>query len=171
MAVKFSSKISIDVNGKMESIPANPLLKFNPTTLEDIRKCWNLDNGRMEQSLDILEDYKISFEVNGTMQSIPANPLLKFNPTTLEDVRKCWNLDNGRMEQSLDILEEWMSKQKHFTNKSFSREYLERTLVSCKGSVEKAKSQIDKLCTMKSLVPKFFISGDVKKNLGELAEI
>ncbi|KOB56443.1 putative CRAL/TRIO domain-containing protein, partial [Operophtera brumata] len=48
------------------------------------------------------------------------------------------------------------------------RVYLEKTLIGCKGSVEKAKTQIDKLCTLKTLLPKFFIGGDVKKNLGEM---
>ncbi|KOB69774.1 putative CRAL/TRIO domain-containing protein [Operophtera brumata] len=90
----------------------------------------------------------LTVDYRSTMESIPDNPLLKFNPTTLEDVRKCWNLDKGRLEQSLDILEEWISKQNHFINKSFN-----------------------KLCTLRTLLPKFFISGDVKKNYAELSKI
>ncbi|KAF9823328.1 hypothetical protein SFRURICE_020749 [Spodoptera frugiperda] len=49
--------------------------------------------------------------------------------------------------------------------------YLEKTLISCKGSVEKAKKQIDRLCTMKTLLPKFFTKTNVKAELQNILKV
>ncbi|KAF9411682.1 hypothetical protein HW555_009599, partial [Spodoptera exigua] len=49
--------------------------------------------------------------------------------------------------------------------------YLEKTLISCKGSVEKAKKQIDRLCTMKTLIPKFFSKTNVKEELQNILKV
>ncbi|XP_038215010.1 uncharacterized protein LOC119834647 isoform X2 [Zerene cesonia] len=39
---------------------------------------------------------------------------------------------------------------------SYAREYLERAIIICKGSTEKAKKKLDKTCTFRTLMPAFF---------------
>ncbi|XP_075983784.1 uncharacterized protein LOC142981632 [Anticarsia gemmatalis] len=97
------------------------------------------------------------------------NCLLKFPPNVNEEVRKIHNLDQpGRLEEALDILEQWIKKQDHILKKDFSRDYLEVTLITCKGSVEKAKKRIDRLCTMKTLLPQYFLKTNAKVEMGHL---
>ncbi|XP_041971706.1 alpha-tocopherol transfer protein-like [Aricia agestis] len=90
------------------------------------------------------------------MESIPKNSVLEFHPDTLQYIRKQYDLDERKINESIDILEEWMKKQEHFVKKSFPREYLERMLVHNKGSVEKCKRKLDRLCTLRTLLPEFF---------------
>ncbi|KAH9636996.1 hypothetical protein HF086_016278 [Spodoptera exigua] len=45
------------------------------------------------------------------------------------------------------------------------KRFLESALITCKGSVEKAKRQIDLLCTMKTMVPRFFARHNLKTEL------
>ncbi|KAJ0176314.1 hypothetical protein K1T71_008488 [Dendrolimus kikuchii] len=93
------------------------------------------------------------------MECLPKDPLLQFNPDTLEHVRKLYDLDNPvRIKQAIEILEEWIKKQHHFTRKEFDADYLERILVVSKGSIERAKSQLDAMCTFRTLLPKFFFT-------------
>ncbi|CAH0595083.1 unnamed protein product [Chrysodeixis includens] len=85
--------------------------------------------------------------------------ILEFHPDTLYVARKDVNLDKEeRIEEALDILEDWVKKQEHFVKKDFSRDYLERTLITAKGLVERAKVRIDKLCTFKTLMPDLYPS-------------
>ncbi|KAJ8712712.1 hypothetical protein PYW08_008016 [Mythimna loreyi] len=106
------------------------------------------------------------------MESVPENSILKLPPGALEKIRKSYNLEKReRLEEAIKLLEDWIQKQNHIIKKDFSREYLERTLITCKGSVEKAKKQIDRLCTMKTLMPKFFSKVNVKSELQKLLEI
>ncbi|XP_004928863.1 retinaldehyde-binding protein 1 [Bombyx mori] len=99
------------------------------------------------------------------MESLPSDRILKFNANTLEDVRKEFHLEKReRVIEAIDILEDWVKKQNHFLKKDFSREYLERTLITTKGLVERAKTRIDNLCTFKTLMPNFFEDIDVKKS-------
>ncbi|KAJ8712713.1 hypothetical protein PYW08_008017 [Mythimna loreyi] len=106
------------------------------------------------------------------MESIPDNHLLKIRPGALEYLRKLHNLDKkGRLEEAIKILEEWIQKQDHIIKKDFRKDYLERTLITCKGSVEKAKKQIDRLCTMRSLMPQFFSKFNAKVELTHITEI
>lgn len=91
------------------------------------------------------------------MQCLPNNPILEFQRDTLEHVRKVYNLhEPGRIDQAIQILEEWISKQNHFTQKKFDRTYLERTIIFSKGSVERAKVQLDAICTYRTLLHKHF---------------
>ncbi|KAG6457317.1 alpha-tocopherol transfer protein-like [Manduca sexta] len=97
------------------------------------------------------------------MQAIPKLPILEFTDDALESIRKCHNLhDPGRMEEAVDILCEWIQKQEHFLRKDFPRDYLERIIISTKGSLEKAKVRLDKICTMKTLAPKYFQDQDLR---------
>lgn len=50
------------------------------------------------------------------------------------------------------------------------REYLERTIITCKGSVERAKQQIDKMCTLRTLLPNFFTKLDLQTDLKAVTE-
>ncbi|XP_063388723.1 uncharacterized protein LOC134674547 [Cydia fagiglandana] len=83
--------------------------------------------------------------------------ILKFNTNTLEYVRKEFNLHQpGMMDQTIDILYDWIQKQEHFVKKDFSRDYLERFIIYAKGSAEKAKLRMDRLCTMRTMAPNLF---------------
>ncbi|KAJ0173137.1 hypothetical protein K1T71_011313 [Dendrolimus kikuchii] len=91
------------------------------------------------------------------MNCIKEDPLLEFNPNTLVYLRRQYNYEKpGEMDAAIDVLDNWIKKQDHFTKKDFSREYLERSIILVKGSVERAKIQIDKICTMRTLMPKYF---------------
>ncbi|XP_023947364.2 uncharacterized protein LOC112052494 [Bicyclus anynana] len=91
------------------------------------------------------------------METIPQNSLFEFNPDTLVYLRKQYDLDKpGRIEEAIDILEEWIKKQNHFLVKNFPRDYLERAIIISKGSVERAKMKLDKICTFRSIMPHFF---------------
>ncbi|KAJ8712714.1 hypothetical protein PYW08_008018 [Mythimna loreyi] len=106
------------------------------------------------------------------MESIPENRYLKFPPGILQNIRKIYNLDKTeRLEEAIKILEQWILKQDHIVKKDFGKAYLERTLISCKGSVEKSKKQIDTLCTMRTLLPKFFSKINVKEELAQILQI
>ncbi|CAH2052272.1 unnamed protein product, partial [Iphiclides podalirius] len=74
-----------------------------------------------------------------------------------------YDLDKpGLVDQAVDGLEEWMKKQNHFIKKDFSREYLERKIIFCKGSVERAKKKLDRNCTLKTLMPSFYETINLK---------
>ncbi|KAJ8711048.1 hypothetical protein PYW07_008290 [Mythimna separata] len=77
----------------------------------------------------------------------------------------------GRLEEAIKILEEWIQKEDHIIKKDFGKGYLEKTLISCKGSVEKSKKLIDRLCTMKTMMPKFFSKVNAKEELKEILEL
>ncbi|CAG5047388.1 unnamed protein product [Parnassius apollo] len=97
------------------------------------------------------------------METLPMNTLLEFNKDTLQTIRKDYNLDKpGSMDQAIDILHEWVQKQNHFEIKDYPREYLERRIIASKGSVERAKSKIDKNCTLRTLMPQFYKFIDFK---------
>ncbi|CAG9791527.1 unnamed protein product [Diatraea saccharalis] len=100
------------------------------------------------------------------MECLPDIPLLKFHPDTLQYVRETYNLAQpGAMDEAVDILELWVLKQQHFTKKDFNRDYLERTIIRAKGSVERAKERIDKICTSRTQVPQFFTDLDPRTPL------
>ncbi|XP_047032800.1 alpha-tocopherol transfer protein-like [Helicoverpa zea] len=107
------------------------------------------------------------------MESVRKDTMLKFNPDSLEEVRKELNLEKpGRIDEAIDILDSWVKKQPHFMKKDFSRDYLERILITAKGLVERAKERLDKLCTFKTLMPEFFnVSDDIKKEMEPLQEL
>ncbi|CAH1640962.1 unnamed protein product [Spodoptera littoralis] len=106
------------------------------------------------------------------MVTVLKDKLLEFHPDTLEHVRMELNLDkNGRMDDAVNLLEEWVKKQQHFVKKDFSRAYLERTLISAKGMVERAKQRIDKLCTFKTLLPEYYPKSVAKGHFDSLEPI
>ncbi|KAJ8711047.1 hypothetical protein PYW07_008289 [Mythimna separata] len=106
------------------------------------------------------------------MESIPENHLLKLPSGAMEKIRKIHNFEKiERLQQAITILEDWIKKQDHIIKKDFSKDYLERTLITCKGSVEKAKKQIDRSCTMRTLMPKYFSKTNAKLELSKIIEI
>ncbi|KAJ2937968.1 hypothetical protein O0L34_g14250 [Tuta absoluta] len=91
-------------------------------------------------------------------------PILKLNKNTVEELRKEYGFDKpSAMEAAVDILENWVKQQKHFIKTDFNRKYLERTIITTKGSVERAKSRLDKVCTMRTMAPELFGDYDVKE--------
>ncbi|KAJ0173145.1 hypothetical protein K1T71_011321 [Dendrolimus kikuchii] len=91
------------------------------------------------------------------MQSIHPDPILQFNADTLVTLRKKYNFEKpGEMDSAIDVIENWIKKQEHLTKKEYSRGYLERAIILLKGSVERAKMQIDRICTLRTLIPRFF---------------
>ncbi|XP_023952935.2 alpha-tocopherol transfer protein-like [Bicyclus anynana] len=91
------------------------------------------------------------------MDFIPKDKFYELRPDTLQYVRKLFDLDKpGTMKESVKILNEWVQKQQHFNKKDFTDHYLEMTIILSKGSIERAKRQLDQLCTMRTLWPEFF---------------
>ncbi|XP_038216274.1 uncharacterized protein LOC119835490 [Zerene cesonia] len=91
------------------------------------------------------------------MEFIPDNEILEFKPDTLETVRRNINLYKpGEMKAAIEILKEWIQQQPHLRKKDFSDFFIETSIVGSKGSIEKAKTQIDKFCTMRTLLPHFY---------------
>ncbi|RVE47539.1 hypothetical protein evm_007798, partial [Chilo suppressalis] len=98
------------------------------------------------------------------MDSLPKDPILVFPPDTLKVVRKEYDLDKpGAIDRAIDILELWLKKQDHFTKKDFSRGYLERSIIRAKGSVERCKERLDKICTARVLMPELYTFRDVRE--------
>ncbi|XP_045503235.1 alpha-tocopherol transfer protein-like [Colias croceus] len=99
------------------------------------------------------------------MEVLPENKILKFHPDTLSVVRKDINLHKpGEVKEALVILKEWIQAQRHFKKKDFADHYLESTLIAAKGSIERAKKLLDGMCTLRTLLPKFFNSYDVRRD-------
>ncbi|XP_050353568.1 uncharacterized protein LOC126775573 [Nymphalis io] len=97
------------------------------------------------------------------MELLPKDSIFEFNTDTLEYLRKQYDLDRpGRIEEAINLLHDWIQKQPHLMKKDFARDYLERTIIICKGSVERAKVKIDKLCTFRTLYPDLFVTRSVK---------
>ncbi|XP_063628795.1 uncharacterized protein LOC134800227 isoform X1 [Cydia splendana] len=103
-------------------------------------------------------------------ESLKSN-MLEITPRTIQEVRKEYNLDKpGMMDQAIDILHNWIQKQDHLVKKDFCRDYLERIIISTKGSVEKAKKRIDKVCTMRTMVPNLFEKIHAKNDFPHLQD-
>ncbi|XP_023952933.1 alpha-tocopherol transfer protein-like [Bicyclus anynana] len=106
------------------------------------------------------------------MDFLLKSKILELDPDTVQYVRKQYNLDKpGRIEDAVALLREWVQKQSHFNKKDFSDQYLEVTIIICKGSVERAKTQLDKMCTFRTLMPDFFSTRVVKKEYEEYHKI
>ncbi|XP_047999192.1 uncharacterized protein LOC125236432 [Leguminivora glycinivorella] len=96
------------------------------------------------------------------IEELPNNGFLKFKHDQLFQVRKQFNLEKpGRVQEAIKLLREWVDKQDYFNKKDFSDAYLEVLLITTKGSVERAKSRIDKLCTYRTIWPQYFTAIDI----------
>ncbi|XP_072934347.1 alpha-tocopherol transfer protein-like [Epargyreus clarus] len=106
------------------------------------------------------------------MEHIPENDLLEFNPNMLQNIRKQYNFEKpGDMDRAIDILDLWIKKQRHFMKKEFPRSYLENMIMTNKGSIERAKNKLDKICTFRTIMPDFFGENLTKNNFGNMDEL
>lgn len=100
----------------------------------------------------------------------PKDRLIRFGPDEIENIRKKLKLDNkDDREKAIAIIDEWVKSQKHFIKKDFSKGYIERCIVTCKGSLERTKQQIDLICTMRTHMPHLFQITSLKDQV--LAEV
>ncbi|XP_050679652.1 uncharacterized protein LOC126975692 [Leptidea sinapis] len=103
------------------------------------------------------------------MESLPKCTILKFHPDTLEQVRKAVNFDKPEeIRDALKILKEWIKQQPHLLKKDFNDHFLEITIIGQKGSLERAKKQIDSVCTIRTLLPRYFGDFDIKKEFARM---
>ncbi|XP_050553078.1 uncharacterized protein LOC118274782 [Spodoptera frugiperda] len=87
----------------------------------------------------------------------PEDHFIRFGPEVVEEIRREHNLDKKEdREEAIAIIEKWLKTQEHLVKKDFSKDYIERCIVTSNGSIERAKKQIDKLATFKTLIPKYF---------------
>ncbi|XP_075983746.1 uncharacterized protein LOC142981612 [Anticarsia gemmatalis] len=101
----------------------------------------------------------------------PKDGLISFTPKNVEEIRKACNIDKkADREEAVALLDKWIKEQDHFMKKDFSKRFLEVCLVTSKGSIERAKQQIDKLCTMRAQMPQYFVSTGLKDGLLPLFE-
>ncbi|KAI5638793.1 CRAL/TRIO domain-containing protein [Phthorimaea operculella] len=76
--------------------------------------------------------------------------------------------DETRLKQDVEILKSWIMKQNHFVVRDFEPAYLERYLITNKGSIERAKSRFDRLCTLRTLLPELAQDFDIKNEFAGL---
>ncbi|XP_022834758.1 uncharacterized protein LOC111362327 [Spodoptera litura] len=97
------------------------------------------------------------------MEKLNPCPILEFNDSQLLNVRKSFGYDDlHRLKQDVDHLQDWINQQPHFKLKEFDRDFLERYLIYCKGSIERAKQRFDKLCTYTNQMPEFLRNFDIR---------
>ncbi|XP_059051869.1 alpha-tocopherol transfer protein-like [Achroia grisella] len=95
---------------------------------------------------------------------------LEIGSTTVVSVREMYNLDQtGRLDEAIFLLEEWIKKQDHFEKKDFSRDFLERLIIINKGSLERTKLKLDKICTLRTLMPEFFGIYNLKEDFKDVS--
>ncbi|KAF9806240.1 hypothetical protein SFRURICE_021459 [Spodoptera frugiperda] len=106
------------------------------------------------------------------MEAIKPCPILEFNDNQLVEVRRVVGYEDvNKLKQDLDHFQDWISKQPHFVLKDFDRDFLERYLIYCKGSIERAKQRFDKLCTYTNQMPEFLQNFDVRNEFVHLFNI
>ncbi|XP_041984039.1 uncharacterized protein LOC121736721 [Aricia agestis] len=90
--------------------------------------------------------------------------IFQIRADTVQRVRENVDLHRpGDIENAVRILQDWIEKQSHFRRKDFPPEYLECTLVDCKGSVERTKAVLDRVATVRSLMPDAFAPYSVRE--------
>ncbi|XP_069356693.1 uncharacterized protein [Maniola hyperantus] len=106
------------------------------------------------------------------MEFVLRDKILQIRPDTIQSIRRMYNLDkSGSLKEAIGILNEWIQKQPHFNKKDFGDHYLEITIILNKGSIERAKSQLDKMCTIRTLMPHFFGKFNCKTDFEQLHEV
>ncbi|XP_041983492.1 uncharacterized protein LOC121736387 [Aricia agestis] len=98
------------------------------------------------------------------MEALPKNGYLEFHRDTLEVVRRGVGLHRpGEMADAVRILADWVKQQEHFLKKDIDPVYLETLIVMSKGSLERAKVKLDKICTVRTQQYQFFAPFDIEK--------
>ncbi|XP_047999107.1 uncharacterized protein LOC125236368 [Leguminivora glycinivorella] len=106
------------------------------------------------------------------MEIIPSNPVLEFNANQLQEVRTINVYEDAKqMNQAIDAFEDWIKKQNHFAVKQYDRGYLERMIITNKGSIERAKQRLDRICTLRNLMPEFMCNIDILNDFNNLHKI
>ncbi|CAG4932502.1 unnamed protein product [Colias eurytheme] len=106
------------------------------------------------------------------MVEIQGNKMLQLHSDTVDFVRKSINLEKEEdRRHAIDILKKWVESQPHFLKKDFPDPYLESYIITSKGSIENAKKRLDKMCTVKTLMPEFFEELNPKKDLDVIFEV
>ncbi|XP_041980532.1 alpha-tocopherol transfer protein-like [Aricia agestis] len=105
------------------------------------------------------------------MEGLPRHGYLDFLPDSLEVVRRDVNLDKpGEIRDAVRILDEWVKQQKHYMKKDIHPVYLETLILMSKGSLERAKSVLEKMFTVRALYPHYFELFDVQKEFQLIKE-
>ncbi|XP_063541338.1 alpha-tocopherol transfer protein-like [Cydia strobilella] len=70
-------------------------------------------------------------------------------------------MDNAEgIRQAIELLRNWMQKQEYFNKKDQSDTYFEKLLVVSKGSLERSKIRLEKICTLRTIWPMYFTLKD-----------
>ncbi|XP_045503588.1 uncharacterized protein LOC123700422 [Colias croceus] len=106
------------------------------------------------------------------MEYKPKKNIIHLRPDTVDYVYKSINLSKpGEMEDAIRMLRDWIEKQPHFKRKDFSDNFLRSSIIVAKGSVENAKQKLDKLCTLRSLLPESFRCNNVKEDFAHVFQL
>ncbi|CAH0713630.1 unnamed protein product, partial [Brenthis ino] len=100
------------------------------------------------------------------METITHHPLLIVTPEEMKKVRQFFNLDDVyRIRESLEAIEEWCKKQDHLVTafQYLNRSMLERLLLLSRGSTEGTKTKIDKLFTMRAMMPEICLNKTIEE--------
>lgn len=79
-----------------------------------------------------------------------------FYPTSDDErlqIRKELGFKESILQEDIDAIIEWYQKQPHLVDAPIGRDYIEKTLMASKGSLEKAKRKIDNFYKYRSLAP------------------
>ncbi|XP_038216338.1 uncharacterized protein LOC119835523 [Zerene cesonia] len=106
------------------------------------------------------------------MDYVPLKKLLHFHSDSVDVACQRVNLSKpGEIELVGKILRDWIQEQPHFRRKDFSDAYIKMTILTSKGSIERAKKQLDKMCTYRTLIPENFQDWDIRKDFGHAFEV
>ncbi|XP_063368765.1 uncharacterized protein LOC134657143 [Cydia amplana] len=96
------------------------------------------------------------------LEKLPHEGFYKFRRDQLNLVRKTSNMDDTEgIRQAIELLRNWMQKQEYFNKKDQSDTYLEKNLVVSKGSLERSKIRLEKICTLRTIWPMHFTLKDL----------
>ncbi|CAK1541702.1 unnamed protein product [Leptosia nina] len=99
------------------------------------------------------------------MEFKPKKNILLLYPDTFDHVKQSINLGKaGEMEDAIKTLKEWVYKQPHFKRKDFCDSLLQSAIIASKGSIEASKQKIDRICTLRTLMPDTFKCFDARKD-------
>ncbi|XP_063832816.1 uncharacterized protein LOC135081995 [Ostrinia nubilalis] len=89
------------------------------------------------------------------MEIVPQHPLLHFTQEDVKAAREMYDQDAKRLNEGIDAIKEWMEKQAHLaeSSKYITRDFIERIILLAKGSIEVAKKKIDRLFTVRAMLP------------------
>nr|ATY51962.1 CRAL-TRIO domain-containing protein [Bicyclus anynana] len=89
------------------------------------------------------------------MDKLQRHPLLQVTEDDVRKAREFYNLDENRISESLEAIGSWFKKQDHLAEvyRLIYPDLLERLFLMSRGSVEMTKNKLDKLFTMRGMMP------------------